>query len=265
MSIESPPIFAIVPVEAIKDKRLTLEQLRVLVALFSFRGKNTNTVYPRREAIAERTGMHTANISSATSALERLGWLTKEGKGGHSKATRYTITVPETVADSATVAEQATVAQSATGTLAESATRLPLAESATRKELTNELTNRTLFPASPEIPACPVQEIIDLYHTNMPLNPKVKILNKVRRSAISARWREASKMSCAPFADGYSAREDGLAAWREFFEICAESQFLTGRATSMPGKPPFVATIDFLVSPSGFVKCLENKYHREAA
>lgn len=133
MSSEALPFFAIVPGEVIKDRRLTLEQLRVLIALFSFRGKDTNTVYPRREAIAERTGMHPANISSATSALERLGWLRKDGKGGYSKATRYTISVPDTVADQATVAESATVAEQATGTVAESATR-SLAESATRKE-----------------------------------------------------------------------------------------------------------------------------------
>lgn len=111
--------------------------------------------------------------------------------------------------------------------------------------------------------ACPAKEIVALYHAHMPLNPCVKVLNKARISAISARWREASTMTCAPFADGYSTKDAGLNAWRKFFETCAESLFLTGRSMPMPGKPPFVATIDFLMSPSGFVKCLENRYHRE--
>ena len=132
---------SVVPIEVIQDKRLTLEQTRVLVALFSFRNKVTNTVWPSRAAIAERTGMHTSNISSATTALVALGWLTKEGLGGHSKSTRYTLCVPAieapkqrtTVAHSATVAESATVAHSATSTVAHSATP-PLADSATRKE-----------------------------------------------------------------------------------------------------------------------------------
>ena len=132
---------SVVPIEVIQDRRLTLEQTRVLVALFSFRNKVTNTVWPSRAAIAERTGMHTSNISSATTALVALGWLTKEGLGGHSKATRYTLCVPAitapkqatAVAHSATVAESATVAHSATSTVAHSATR-PLADSATRKE-----------------------------------------------------------------------------------------------------------------------------------
>lgn len=134
--------FAIIPIEAFQDKRLTLEQLRVLGALMSFRnpkGDDPDLVWPSRQAIAERCGIHVANISTATSALVRLGWLSKDGKGGYSKATRYTISLPSTLAHSATVAESATVAHSATSTVAEQATR-PLAESATRKEVTNEVT-----------------------------------------------------------------------------------------------------------------------------
>lgn len=154
--------FAVVPLEVVQDRRLTLEQTRVLVALFSFRNKVTNTVWPSRAAIAERTGMHPSNISSATTALVNLGWLKKEGTGGHSKSTRYTLCVPDlvkptTVAQQATVAESATVAHSATQTVADSATP-PLADSATRKEQSIEHTNeqkntaraRSTVPAKPD-------------------------------------------------------------------------------------------------------------------
>ena len=85
--------------------------------------------------------MHVANVSAATTALERLEWLEKTGKGGYSKATRYTIKVPTTVADPATVAHSATVVDQASPTEADSATR-PLADSATRKELTSEQTSK---------------------------------------------------------------------------------------------------------------------------
>lgn len=111
--------------------------------------------------------------------------------------------------------------------------------------------------------ACPAEEIVSLYHETMPTNPRCKVLNPSRRGAIKARWLEASRLTCKPF--GYATRADGLAAWRSFFETCNESMFLTGRAVAQPGKPPFMADIDFLMSPSGFAKCLENKYHREAA
>lgn len=110
---------------------------------------------------------------------------------------------------------------------------------------------------------CPADAIVALYHELMPDNPKCKVLNDARRGAIRARWKEAARLTCAPF--GYDNRADGLEAWRAFFAVCAESQFLTGKAQALPGKPPFVADIDFLMSPSGFSRTLENKYHREPA
>ncbi|CAK0070715.1 Uncharacterised protein [Burkholderia pseudomallei] len=110
---------------------------------------------------------------------------------------------------------------------------------------------------------CPVERIVAAYHHHMPDNPRVKVLNDKRKRAIAARWREASKLDCKPF--GYSTVEAGLNAWRAFFTVCAQSEFLTGKARAQPGKPPFIADIDFLMSPEAFAKCLENKYHRDAA
>ena len=112
------------------------------------------------------------------------------------------------------------------------------------------------------IPACPVQQIVDLYHGEMPLNPKVRVLDDARKKAIRARWKQAAMLEgVGPF--GYSSGPDGIAAWKAFFGVCAESDFLTGKCKPRPGQPPFVADIDFLMSPSGFKKALENKYHRE--
>ncbi len=110
---------------------------------------------------------------------------------------------------------------------------------------------------------CPIARIVKAYHDLMPDNPRVKVLNDKRKRAIAARWREAAKLDCKPF--GYTTVEDGLRAWRAFFTVCAQSEFLTGKAKAQPGKPTFLADIDFLTSPEAFAKCLENKYHRDAA
>ena len=163
--------FSLVPIEVILDKRLTLEQTRVLIALFSFRNKVTDTVWPSRAKISERTGMHPSNISAATTALVGLGRLKKVGSGGHSKASRYTLCSPEetvaeqaTVAHPATVAEEATVAQSATVAdpatppVAQSATP-PVADAARGKEQTIELTIlQPAAPTAPKVKAEPVDE-----------------------------------------------------------------------------------------------------------
>jgi hypothetical protein len=118
-------------------------------------------------------------------------------------------------------------------------------------------------PTTPQSMVCPAERIVQAYHELMPDNPRVKVLNGARRRSIAARWKEAARLTCKPF--GYSTVADGIEAWRRFFTVCAASPFLTGKAKPQPGKPPFVADIDFLTSPDGFAKCLENKYHRDAA
>jgi len=99
---------AVIPMSAITDDRLSKTQLRVLLALYSFRNpKSTNVVFPGREKLAQITGYPVTKISKTTSDLEKLGWLVKDGNGGRSKTTRYSLceTVPETV----TVTESETV------------------------------------------------------------------------------------------------------------------------------------------------------------
>lgn len=118
-------------------------------------------------------------------------------------------------------------------------------------------------PNEPIDKLCPVGDIVAAYHEFMPENPRVKVLNNARKAAIKARWKEAAGLRCKPF--GYANQEDGLKAWKVFFEVCAASKFLTGQTPGRNGKPPFMADIDFLFSPAGFAKCIENKYHREAA
>lgn len=118
-------------------------------------------------------------------------------------------------------------------------------------------------PDVDDVKRCPAGTLVDLYHELMPNNPRLRILNDTRKRLIRARWREAAALDCEPF--GYATRSTGIEAWRTFFSVCAESKFLTGRALSAGGKPPFMADIDFLFSASGFAKTLENKYHRDAA
>ena len=162
--------YSIVPLEILSDERLNSWHIRVLIGLLSFRSKNTNTVWPGRELLAERCRMHITNISKTTSELVEFGWLIKIGAGGKSRSVHYQIIVPDfekteedsqqklstTVADLTTVAESATqskkpdirVADSATQTdqtVAESAT-LIVADSATRIEETIEDTNKSNRP-----------------------------------------------------------------------------------------------------------------------
>jgi hypothetical protein len=45
--------------------------------------------------------------------------------------------------------------------------------------------------------------------------------------------------------DAYRTVTEGIAAWRKFFAICAESELLTGKAKAQPGMPPSLQTSIF--------------------
>lgn len=127
-----------------------------------------------------------------------------------------------------------------------------------------EQTSMSPQSADPEdVRLCPVGSLVDLYHSSMPENPRVKVLNEKRKAAIRARWKDASKFDFAPF--GYKTRSEGLEKWRTFFEVCAESDFMTGKVAPAQGRKLFIADIDFIFSPDGFAKILENKYHQRQA
>ena len=117
-------IFSIMPVEVFMDDRLSKTELRVLGAILSFRNKNTNLCWPKREQISERCGLSLPKISTATSGLVALGWLQKEGNGGRSKSASYKLNVPDfipkTVPNSGTVTNSGTVPNSGTKTVPDS-------------------------------------------------------------------------------------------------------------------------------------------------
>lgn len=129
--------FAMVPIPALADRRLTYRQLVVLSAICSFRqGSKDMSVSAGRDEIAERCGLHPSVISRATTDLEDFGWLQKSGRGGRSMKTTYLITIPETVAESETVTHLATVSNHVTVTEGETVTESvskTVADSATRQ------------------------------------------------------------------------------------------------------------------------------------
>lgn len=85
----------IAPLEALTDSRLSDPERRVLLSLFSFRGRDTNTVWPSLEAIAGRANIaDKTRVSKLTSSLEKKGWLTKK-KRGFTGGNEYVLTAPK--------------------------------------------------------------------------------------------------------------------------------------------------------------------------
>lgn len=88
--------FSIFPTDLLAHDLSALE-LRVLIALYSFRGKNTNTVWPSLESLSEVAGIaDKTTTSKVTTRLSEKGLLTKK-KRGFTGGNSYDLLVPEIV------------------------------------------------------------------------------------------------------------------------------------------------------------------------
>lgn len=98
-------------------------------------------------------------------------------------------------------------------------------------------------------PACPHREIIAAYHELLPACPRVlpELWSGAREVALRTRWNEKPE-------------RQNLDWWRDFFRYIGYSSFLTGRAPTSGDRKPFVATLDWIVKPSNFVKIYEGRY-----
>ena len=103
-----PNRFAMLPIEVISDKRLSVNDFRVYAALCSFAG-GKGTCHPKRETLAERSGLTARKVSAATARLCQFGWIQKRGNGGRNSPAIYTLTTPKTLPETGTVLDQETL------------------------------------------------------------------------------------------------------------------------------------------------------------
>lgn len=113
--------------------------------------------------------------------------------------------------------------------------------------ISNDIGCRQAEPGN--VPDCPHQEIIDLYHRVLPMGRQVRIWNDTRQAKLRARWREDSK-------------RQRIEWWERFFSYVADSDFLTGR-TNTPGRSPFELDLEWIITPRNLVKIVEGKYHQQ--
>lgn len=97
-----------------------------------------------------------------------------------------------------------------------------------------------------EVP-CPHQEILALYHELLPANPRIKVWDSGRATALRTRWREDEK-------------RQSLDYWRRFFTHVAASDFLTGKREGSGGRP-FLPGLEWMVKAANFAKIIEGRYH----
>ena len=84
-----------VPPLVLADKRLTLRQMRVLLAIMQWRKSNSNVSEVKRKILSDLTGYSLRRISTVTRELQELDWIKKHGNGGKGIWLKYEILVPD--------------------------------------------------------------------------------------------------------------------------------------------------------------------------
>lgn len=139
--------FSIFPTDLLAHDLSALE-LRVLIALYSFRGKNTNTVWPSLDLLSEVSGIaDKTTVSKVTTRLSEKGLLTKK-KRGFTGGNSYDLLVPE-LDTSSNLDKSSNLEKPSKPNLDESSNS-NLDESSKSKEVTIEVTNEVLEIGSPQ-------------------------------------------------------------------------------------------------------------------
>lgn len=106
------------------------------------------------------------------------------------------------------------------------------------------------------VPACPHQRIIALYHEKLPELAAVKVWTATRKKHLQARWRERWQ------SGKYKTLDDGILYWERLFtHIRADCDWLMGRVPVKDGRA-FMASLDWLIKPQNFAKIIEGNYDR---
>jgi len=243
-----PPNYLFAPLEALTDSLLSDPERRVLLALFSFRDKTTNTVWPSIASIAERANIKDKTwVSKITTSLADKGWLYKK-KRGFTGCNSYALLFPERLSNLDPEPKLDSQSKMDPDTLSN------LDPEPKCNELTNELTNKKTCKSSIEDcpktdqqenkskpPACPHREIVDLYHDILTELPRVVFSlwqGSDRERNLRARWKQ-------------NPVHQNLDFWRDYFEMVKKSDWHMGRSGN------WKADLGWLIKRENFTKMIE--------
>ena len=115
------------------------------------------------------------------------------------------------------------------------------------------------LPTSPaaSLPACPVDQVVELYHEVLPELPRCRLMPDGRRKAISRRWRWVMTSRKPDGARRAESAADALGWFRRYFEQTRASDFLMGRTARSAGHEGWQCDLDFLMGDKGLKTVVE--------
>ena len=97
------------------------------------------------------------------------------------------------------------------------------------------------------VPACPQEEILALYHEILPEMMRHRTWGKPRQKLLAAIWKENPNMQ-------------DIEKWKGFFRYLRTQDFLMGRVPPKPGMKQFLCSLEWLLNPTNFAKTFDGLY-----
>lgn len=219
--------------------------------------------------LAKCLGVSPPSISAYLSRLYLKGYIEmkKDGEGRLVRLTRecnilwFALQNPEGGVQNPegvnSLAEQALDAELFPATLHNIAFRETKKERTKEKSISSKNISNLDIYKSKNRANVTLEEVVAEYHSILPDLPRCIALTEKRRTMLRARCRETISL------DGRTQDPSTLEFWQKFFRFVGESPFLTGKTMPSQGRKRFIADIDFLLSPQGFGRIIDGKYHRE--
>ncbi len=125
------------------------------------------------------------------------------------------------------------------------------AELEKRREESNTDPNGSRRQADQQLPNCPHDQIVDLYHEALPELPAVKVMSEARQKAIRGFWRwvlTSKKTDGTPRAQ---TTDQALTWIGSYFQRTNANDFLMGRRGAGQGHSNWRCDFDFLLTEKG--------------
>ena len=113
--------------------------------------------------------------------------------------------------------------------------------------------------AANQIPACPFDEIVSVYHEVLPELPGVRVMKPggPRHKAIQALWTWVLTSERSGGARRATTSEEGISWLRNYFDRARSSDWIMGRTARGAGHENWEADIDYLCSENGMKRVIE--------
>ena len=240
-------------------QELPATEKMVLITLADFKNSTTGICNPGKKTIARKAGLSVRSVDDCLLRLQRRGLISYKPSRGW-KSNQYTIQTPQEMQGTTPHIlqgidpENPAIGAEYPANGAEypaNGAEYP-AGAAPKPVLSSNEPEKIGAPPHAhggKPPDCPHQEIIEIFHETLPSLARVKVWNEQRQRLLRKRWTEKTE-------------RQSLDWWKRFFEYVGESAFLTGKANGSPDKPPFEATLEWIIKPTNFAKVIEGNYHR---